>query len=164
MLYILQTVKHTWHFEQIIGRRPKMQSLTAHTNPHVWKVCARRRHRGANDQISDKNPKFYCFDAMFTKSHVSHWLQLMILFFIWLCHRPCIQKPHNNKEGSTCNRCACTRFETLRQPLSHRDSRRWNYRNLKINYELVYWCNNSNQRYDIKWEGMCPVTWLVLHN
>ena len=33
----------------------------------------------------------------------------------------------NNEDGSTCNRCACTRFKTPEQPSSHKaSSRQWN--------------------------------------
>ena len=41
MLYSLQTGMHAWYFECIVGPRPEIQSLKAHTNPPVQEVWHR---------------------------------------------------------------------------------------------------------------------------
>ena len=110
---------HVWHFEYIVGPRPQIQSLTARGYQPACLRSVTSGLRGTSVTVRGIGV-------------LNKWLKCAT----------------ETQSGSTCNRCACSRFKTPEQPLSYKASDRQSLVNVKlwINFKLICWCVNLHQK------------------
>ena len=110
--------------------------------------------------MCDKNSIFACFDAMITQKSHDHpgyrsWIHFSfdhdVAHAFW-----------RHEDGSTCNRCACTRFKTPEQPSSVQSQQQavklmWRYKWISNWYvgtspseHSIYWRKYLNGRGNIR--------------
>ena len=130
----LQTGMHAWHFENIVGPRPQIQSLTEHGYQPACLRSVTSGLRGTSVTVRGIGV-------------LNKWLKCATETQYLLASTPCWHKCHmitlvtvhdfisierfdfahafwrcrSNGDGSTCNRCACSRFKTPEQPYKASD-------------------------------------------